>query len=372
MWNLKKSAVDIKKNTIQKIQKSLARWYQKNRLDLPWRKTDDPYRVWISEVMLQQTRIETVIPYYNRFMDKYPEIKFLAESDLQSVLKIWEGLGYYARARNMHKAAQIICEKFQGRLPDTREGLLKLPGIGEYISAAIASISFRIPAAVVDGNVKRVLARLFMDSTPTNDTGRKNLFESYAAKLLDQDQPGDFNQAVMELGQRICRPGNPICSDCPVQEFCKVFQTNRIDQYPVRVDRKSVPLKKMNYAIVFQGKKCLLLRRPAKGLLGGLWELPGYEQHHRTAPGKQLENMICRMTGIRIRVEEKIGTVSHAYTHFKVAANVYLCFYKSGEICLNGPTEHQWILPAEIHHYPCHKLIHKIFPMLHGLANQDE
>lgn len=363
----------MKKSTIQKIQQSLTLWYQKNSLDLPWRKTVDPYRVWISEVMLQQTRIETVIPYYNRFMENFPDVKKLAGSDIQQVLKLWEGLGYYARARNLHKAARIICEKFQGRLPDTREGLRLLPGIGGYISAAIASISFRIPAAVVDGNVKRVLARLFMDATPINDTGEKNHFETYAVKLLDHEQPGDFNQAMMELGQRICKPGNPACSDCPVQEFCMVFQAGQVGQYPVKVVKKSVPLKKMNYAIVFQGKKCLLLRRPAEGLLGGLWEFPGYEQQrHTIQPEKQLADMIRRMTGIRISVEEKIGTAGHAYTHFKVTANIYLCCYKSGEICLNGPAEHQWILPEEIHHYPCHKLIHKIFPMLQGLENQEE
>lgn len=363
----------MKKNTTRKIQQSLTRWYQKNSLDLPWRKTVDPYRVWVSEVMLQQTRIETVIPYYNRFMEKFPDVRKLAGSDVQQVLKLWEGLGYYARARNMHKAAQIICERFQRRLPDTREELRKLPGIGGYISAAIASISFRIPAAVVDGNVKRVLARLFMDATPVNATDGKNQFENYAARLLDPDQPGDFNQAIMELGQRICKPKNPVCSDCPVQEFCMVFQAGQVGQYPVRVVKKSVPLKKMNYAIVFQGKKCLLLRRPFEGLLGGLWEFPGYEQERQTnQPEKQLADMIRRMTGIRISVVEKIGIATHAYTHFKVTANIYNGYYKSGEICLNGPTEHQWILPEEIHHYPCHKLIHKIFPMLDGLVNQDE
>ncbi len=363
----------MKKSIIQKIQQSLTRWYRENSLDLPWRKTDDPYQVWVSEVMLQQTRIETVIPYYNRFMEKFPDVEKLAGSDIQQVLKRWEGLGYYARARNLHKAAQVICEKFQGRLPDTREELLTLPGIGGYISAAIASISFHIPAAVVDGNVKRVLARLFMDATPINATGEKNQFETYAVKLLDPDQPGDFNQAIMELGQRICKPGKPVCSDCPVQEFCMVFQADKVGQYPVRVVKKSIPHKKMNYAIVFQGEKCLLLRRPAEGLLGDLWEFPGYEQDRQTdQPEKQLADKIRRMTGIRISVKEKIGTAAHAYTHFKVTADIYLCFYKSGEIRLDGPTEHQWILPEEIRQFPCHKLIHKIFPMLDRLVNQTE
>jgi A/G-specific adenine glycosylase len=360
----------MKTNILRNIRNNLLQWYRKNDRDLPWRKTGDPYRVWISEVMLQQTRIEAVIPYYLRFLERFPDVRSLSESDLQSVLKIWEGLGYYARARNMHKAAKIICDQYQGRLPGTRDELLLLPGVGEYISAAVAGISFNVPVAVIDGNVKRILARLFADPTPVNDTSAKKHFESHAEKLLDHKNPGDFNQAVMELGQMICKPRNPVCMDCPIQQYCEAFRTNRIPQYPKRISKKSIPLRQMIYAMILKDGKCLILKRSANGLLGGLWEIPGGELHQKIRLKKQLTDIVLNQTGIRIEVKRKLGIISHAYTHFKINAAVYLCGCKSGEICLNGPAEHRWILPEEIIHYPCHKLIHKIFPLLHEAASK--
>ncbi|MFH2063828.1 MAG: A/G-specific adenine glycosylase [Pseudomonadota bacterium] len=358
----------MKKSIPSQIRNNLLQWYWKNDRNLPWRQTKDPYRVWISEVMLQQTRIEAVIPYFMRFIERFPDLKSLAESDLQSVLKLWEGLGYYARARNMHKAAKIICDQYQGRLPETRDELLLLPGVGEYISAAVASISFHIPVSVIDGNVKRILARLFTDPTPVNDTTAKRHFEGHAEKLLDRENPGDYNQAVMELGQMICKPRNPVCMDCPIQLYCEAFRKNRIPQYPQKISKKSIPLKQMIYAMILKDGKYLLLKRPANGLLGGLWEIPGGELHQKARLKKQLADMVLNRTGIRIEVKRKVGTFSHAYTHFKIDAIVYLCGCKSGEICLNGPAEHRWILPEEIPHYPCHKLIHKMVPLLHEAA----
>lgn len=360
----------LTKDSAKKIQKNLMQWYRQNNRDLPWRETTDPYRVWISEVMLQQTRIEAVIPYFLRFMKTFPTVNHLAESDLQTVLKLWEGLGYYARARNMHRAAKLICDQYQGRLPSTQSALLQLPGIGDYISAAIASISFSLPAAVVDGNVKRILARIALDPAPINDTATKKHFQSLAEMLLSHEHPGDFNQAVMELGQKLCRPRNPLCTKCPVQKYCGAFRTGQADNYPKKKIKKPVPLKQMAYAVINREDRWLLVKRPSTGMLGGLWEMPGSEIHPESSPDKQLQKNLLQTTGLRCRVDRYIGNASHAYTHFKVTAAVYQCWYMSGEIRLNGPAEALWVRPDEIAGFPCHKLMHKILDRIRSVSGE--
>lgn len=362
----------LTKNNAEKIQKNLMQWYRQDNRDLPWRQTTDPYRVWVSEVMLQQTRIEAVIPYFLRFMQAFPTVTHLAESDLQTVLKLWEGLGYYARARNMHRAAKVICDQHQGRLPSTQTGLLQLPGIGDYISAAIASISFSLPVAVVDGNVKRILARIALDTSPINDTAAKKHFQDLAAMLLPNEHPGDFNQAVMELGQKLCRPRNPLCTKCPIQKYCGAFMTGQTGQYPKRRNKKPVPLKQMAYAAICRDDTYLLIKRPSTGMLGGLWEMPGTEIHPDSSPEKELQKDLRKTIGIHCRVNRHLGNASHAYTHFKVAAAVYLCSYVSGEIQLSGPVKAHWVRLDGIADFPCHKLIHKILALIQPALTENK
>jgi len=203
------------------FRKRLLDWYAAHHRILPWRKTRDPYAVWVSEVMLQQTQVGTVIAYYERFMDRFADVAGLARADLQAVLKIWEGLGYYARARNLHRAAAVVCARHGGQVPDTWDQIRALPGVGPYIAAAVLSIAYHRPLAVVDGNVKRILARLFRIDAPVNVSSAAPVFQRKADELLERRQPGAFNQAMMELGAVVCRPRNPDCSHCPVSAHCR-------------------------------------------------------------------------------------------------------------------------------------------------------
>ncbi len=356
------------------LQKSLTRWYVKYHRELPWRKTTDPYLIWISEVMLQQTRVDTVIPYYKKFIERFPVIGDLAESDLALVLKHWEGLGYYTRARNMHQAAGIICKEYGGKLPEDQEELLRLPGVGDYISAAVGSIAFHLPVAVIDGNVKRILARLFMESMPVNDSAAKKHFGDLALGILDRENPGQFNQAMMELGQRVCKPKGPDCGHCPLKKYCKACKNNMTASYPVKIPKKPVPLRKMIFAVVIRKGKWLIIRRPDSGLLGGLWEFPGKEIPPAQNSDDEVAGMVIQKAGIQIQINRKLGNVRHVYTHFRVSAAVYLCTYLSGTVQLNDALDHRWIQPGEMKHYPFHKMIHKMIPLIDcgTLLLQDE
>ena len=208
---------------------------RKHHRDLPWRKTDDPYAIWVSEVMLQQTQVKTVMPYYEKFLSDYPDIITLANADLQHILKNWEGLGYYARARNLHQAAIVVLNHHNGCVPDEYETLRKLTGIGDYIASAIMSIAYGRPYAVVDGNVKRVISRLMTIEEPVNKPASHAVFKNHADTILDRKDPGTFNQAMMELGALICTPKNPSCPNCPVIRFCNAFLKNKTHLYPKRI-----------------------------------------------------------------------------------------------------------------------------------------
>ncbi len=233
---------------IPKFQQQLLSWYRKNARDLPWRRTEDPYRIWLSEVMLQQTQVKTVIPYYHEFLTRFPTVRELAIADLQKVLKMWEGLGYYSRARNLHKAANIIVDQHDEIFPTDLTKIKNLPGIGDYIAAAVGSIAFQHSVAVVDGNVKRVLARLLCMPEPVNNTKHKKIFRKKATTLLNPKEPGDHNEAMMELGALICRPGNPDCKRCPVQQFCQAFNTEQTAHFPKRKKKtKATSLSYFNW-----------------------------------------------------------------------------------------------------------------------------
>ena len=225
----------------REYRRRLRTWFRQTKRDLPWRDTRDPYRVWVSEVMLQQTQVATVVPYFQRFVARYPDILTLAGADQQDILKSWEKMGYYARARNLHKAAGIVAREYDGHVPSDYDTFRALPGVGDYIAAAVMSIAFERPFAVVDGNVKRVLSRLLMIEEPVNKPSSKKRFQSDADDLLDTKHPGDFNQAMMELGATVCRPKQPLCEDCPVLRYCAAYLAGCQSDFPVRAPRKKVP-----------------------------------------------------------------------------------------------------------------------------------
>jgi A/G-specific adenine glycosylase len=261
----------------QHFQPVLLDWYDREKRDLPWRRTRDPYAVWISEAMLQQTRVETVIPYYHRFMKRFPDPAALASADLQEVLKLWEGLGYYSRARNLHRAAAVIVEEYDGRIPHSMDAIRSLPGVGPYIAAAVLSIAFDQPHAVVDGNVKRVLARLLQIDAPVNKPASHRIFQREADRLLTRERPSAHNQAIMELGALVCKPKNPECAVCPVSSFCRSHGSETVSAFPVRLTKPRTPLRRMIVAVIVRQKDhhVLIVQRPEEGLLGGLWEFPG-------------------------------------------------------------------------------------------------
>lgn len=256
------------------FSKILLGWYNANQRPLPWRKTQDPYAIWLSEIMLQQTQVATVIPYYHRFLKLFPDIKSIANAPEQDLLQAWAGLGYYNRIRQFQKAAQKIAFKWQGRIPSTKEELQTLPGLGDYTAAAVASIAFCEPVAVVDGNVMRVLSRLFCYSEDISKAAAKKYFQEKALSLLDPKNPGDFNQAMMELGATLCTPQKPKCLLCPVQKFCKARNQANPENFPVKL-KKTTYVNEQLVAFVFQQNDAFFLRkRTTKEIMPGMWEFP--------------------------------------------------------------------------------------------------
>lgn len=346
------------------FRSKLIEWYNTNHRHLPWRETHAPYPVWVSEVMLQQTQVNTVIPYYLNFLDIFPDLNALAQADLQSVLKIWEGLGYYSRARNLHRAAQKCMAEFDGRVPDDLKSFKQLPGVGDYIGSAVQSIAFNHPHAVVDGNVKRVLARLFMEGRPVNQSASYKHFKELAENLLDQGRPGIFNQAMMELGALICKPKTLACSMCPVQSFCMAFAAEKTTEYPKRQKSSPVPEKSVVVGIIYKKDKVLITRRKNDGLLGGLWEFPGGKIKKGETPDQACIREIKEEVNLDVKIDSFLTQIKHAYTHFKIRMDVFYCRYVSGKVKLNGPIDYRWITIDEIDHYPFPKANHKFILLI--------
>lgn len=352
----------------RELRTTLLSWYARHHRKLPWRETRDPYRIWISEVMLQQTQVKTVIPYYERFLSRFPTPGALAEADLQEVLKEWEGLGYYARARNLHRAMGRVMTRHDGKIPDDRDAFLALPGVGPYIAAAVLSIAFDRPLAVVDGNVKRLLARLLMMVEPVNDGRGHAVFQKAADRLLDVEAPAAFNQAMMEMGAVVCTPRDPGCAACPMKGFCRAFQAGRVGEFPVRMKKRAVPTHRVAVGVIEKNGRYLITRRKPDGLLGGLWEFPGGKIRDGETAADACVREILEETGLDVMVASKIAEVRHAYTHFKIRMSVFLCRYRSGRVRLSGPVDHRWIGLSELDAYPFPKANHKFIPALKSLA----
>ncbi|MCZ4317609.1 A/G-specific adenine glycosylase [Aequorivita viscosa] len=261
--------------TTPDFSKKLIAWYIQNKRELPWRNTLNPYHIWLSEIMLQQTRVSQGLPYFLKFVAAYPKIEDLANAPEDEVLKLWQGLGYYSRARNLHATAKIISEDMRGVFPNNYKDLLKLKGVGDYTASAIASISFNQPEAVVDGNVYRVLSRHFSISTPINSTTGQKEFKQLAQQLIDKDQPGTFNQAIMEFGARYCVPQNPDCENCIFNNSCVAFQQNKVAVLPVKIKAKPVKKRFFNYLVVLsENEHTVLQQRTGKGIWQKLYEFP--------------------------------------------------------------------------------------------------
>jgi A/G-specific adenine glycosylase len=273
-------------------------------------------------------------------------------------------MGYYFRARNLHKAAKIVVKESGGEVPNSYQQFRQLPGVGAYIAAAAQSIAFQQLYAVVDGNVKRVLARLFAIKAPANDAKSHKVFQQKASGILDQKNPGIFNQAMMELGALVCRPQNPLCAKCPVKQFCTAFQSNLTHKYPVRKKRKPVPQYRAAIGVVSKNGKVLITKRKEAGLLGGLWEFPGGKIHDDETAQQACIREIKEEVNLKIEVLDYLTQVKHAYTHFKIVLDVFQCRYISGKVRLNGAVDYRWITLKEIEKFPFPKATHKFIPLL--------
>lgn len=342
---------------------ALLNWYQAQQRALPWRGSDDPYHVWISEVMLQQTRVETVLPYYERWLECFPTVNSLAAASQQEVLALWEGLGYYSRARNLHRAAQKIMAEFGGQIPRTVAELRTLPGVGAYTAAAVASIAFGVDVAVLDGNVKRVLARLFNYSGDVKSLRGERELGTLAQSLLPPGRAGDFNQALMELGATICKPRAPACLLCPVREWCQAQRLGLQHARPVANKRAPAPHRVLAVAVIRKRGRVLLTQRADDGLLGGLWAFPSVlltEAEDGASPGsplnaaRNLQHGVRQSLGIRVSVQAPLQTLEHAYTHFRVTAHVFDCDWLAGQP--KSRLRVKWLPISRLGRYPMGKI----------------
>lgn len=349
---------------IAEIQLNLLNWYKKNKRVLPWREGVSPYGIWVSEVMLQQTQVKTVIPYYLRFMASYPDVNALAGAPLEPILKSWEGLGYYARARNLHRSARIVSLEMEGMVPDDFKTFLSLPGVGDYIASAVQSIAFGHAHAVVDGNVKRVLSRVFGLDTPVNHSKAHKTFKQKAETLLFRGDPGSFNQALMELGALVCTPQKPSCEACPLSGHCFALRENQLARFPARIRKNKVQTRHIAVGVIRKNARVLITRRKLDGLLGGLWEFPGGKVEKGETAEAACIREIKEETGIEAKVDTFVTRVRHAYTHFKVEMDVFYCDHVSGRVRLNGPIDHRWIGLEEIGRYPFPRANLKFIPLL--------
>ncbi len=334
----------------------MAQWYQSHSRDLPWRATNDPYRIWISEVMLQQTRVDTVIPYYAKWMAAFPDLESLFRAGEQEVLQLWEGLGYYSRARNLVKAARVLITEYQGRFPVTVEELRKLPGVGEYMAGALASIAMGRDEIALDGNGLRVIARLVEYSTPINIPISKQEIGDIMRQMLPPGRAGDFNQAIMDLGSLICTPKNPHCASCPLRSECRAFRQGKPEAYPIKARKAPIPHYVVVAAVIREENRVLIDKRRADGLLGGLWEFPGGKvETGEDLPGA-LKREILEELGVSLIVENEIGQYKHAYTHYRVTVHVFNGRIPRGEPRALEADEIRWVDISDLDQFPMGKV----------------
>jgi A/G-specific adenine glycosylase len=302
--------------------------------------------------MLQQTRVDTVVPYYERFLDRFPTIRRLAEASLEDVLKAWEGLGYYARARNLHAAARRIVARYGGQLPDSHAELLQLPGIGRYIAGAVASIAFGQDVIAIDGNARRVLARVFAVDEDVGRAAGQREIEACAAGLVPRGRAGELNEALMELGATVCTPRGPCCLDCPLRSYCRAYARGEPEQLPVRRPHRPVPHYVVTAAATIRDGLVLVARRKAEAMLGGLWEFPGGKREGDETLAECLVREMREELGIEVEVGPELTVVEHAYTHFRITLHVFVCRLAAGEPRCLDCAAFRWVRPSALDALP--------------------
>lgn len=343
------------------VAAALLPWMTQARRDLPWRQRRDAYAVWISEIMLQQTQVATVIPYFARWMTRFPDVGSLAAASLDAVLKTWEGLGYYTRARNLHRAAQVVVSQHGGRLPAERAALLALPGIGRYTAGAILSLAFGQPEPVLDGNVRRVLCRVCdVAEDPRLPAVEARLWEVAEAlvRAAPEGRAGDLNESLMELGALICTPGSPQCTACPLAEQCLAHRRGTEAQRPIRMPKAATPYYDVTAAVIRAGRasgddagRVLLVRRRDAGLLGGLWGFPGGTAHPGEPLPAAVERSVAEQVGITITAGAALAQIRHAYTHFRITLHAFACTWTGGQVACRTCADAAWVATADLPRY---------------------
>ncbi len=333
------------------LAQDLLCWFAREGRDLPWRRTRDPYRIWLAEIMLIQTQVPTVIPYYERFLERFPNVATLAAAPLDDVLKAWEGLGYYARARHLHRAAQEGVANYSGEIPREPAALRALPGIGEYTAGALLSIAFGLDEPAIDGNIRRVLSRLFYVTGAPDARATQARLRELAQAILPSGEAGAWNQALMDLGSMVCTPRRPHCTACPLSGHCDAYRRGEQEAVPERRRKRPTPHYDVAAAVIGQGERVLIAQRPAEGLLGGLWEFPGGRQ----GPGETLPQCLARAVRAELRVEIEVGmpvtVVEHAYSHFSITLHAFHCRLLSGEPQAVECAAWRWVRLGELEQF---------------------
>ncbi len=335
------------------IREALLGWFDTAARDLPWRKEYDPYHVWISEIMLQQTQMERGVIYFQHWLARFPDISAVAEADEQDILKQWEGLGYYARARNLQKAARIMVERHQARVPENPDDLLALPGIGPYTASAVASIAYNLDIAVVDANVERVLARLFDIDGPVKKAATKKRIHDLATRLLPAGKARLFNQALMDLGGLVCTSKMPLCDDCPVAGCCAALHAGRVQDRPVMSPSGKIIPMEMATGVLIYREKIFIQQRMADDVWGSLWEFPGGRLETGETPEEAVIREFMEETGFSVEVADPISTVVHHYMRYKVTLHGFFCRLKGDcvEPALHAAQDFRWVSPKELADY---------------------
>ncbi len=353
------------------LQQSLIAWFEAHQADLPWRRDRDPYYVWLSEIMLQQTQVTTVIPYFERFLARFPTVQVLAAAPLDDVLKQWEGLGYYSRAHNLHRAAQVVVNEYNGVFPNTVDELQKLPGIGRYTAGAIASLAFGVDAPILDGNVIRVLARLFNITDDVSAASTRTQLWDLSEKLVPSGHAASWNEGLMELGRTICTPKSPDCPRCPIETSCEARQLGVQTERPIKAPRAKVPHFDVTAAVIHRDDgRILIAQRPLEGMLGGLWEFPGGKRDPGETLTECLKREILEELNLEIAVGEQIGVVRHSYTHMSITLYAFHCEYLGGEPQKIGVADYAWIMPDELDRYAFPVTDQKIITILRNGGGQ--
>ena len=346
-------------NHYSKIKTDLLKWYDSNTYNFPWRDTANPYNIYLSEVMLQQTQVVTARSYYLNWLKSFPTIADVAKASLQQVLKHWEGLGYYGRARNFHKSCKIISQKYNQTIPNNFDEFIKLPGVGAYTAGAVLSISYNNILPAVDSNTVRVVSRLEMNNIPY-PKNIKSISRSIMKYICSQ-RPGDFNQAIMDLGREICKSKNPKCTICPISLYCKSYINNLVYKYPKKIKKKIKKHYNIGVGVVIKNKNILISKRFEDGLLGGLWEFPGGKINNHESIEECIIREIKEELNITVKPKLFIKQIKHSYSHFSITMDAYFCELIEGSPASIGCADWKWISLQNINLFPFPKANHKLF-----------